>query len=195
MLRVENIKSAASRGYLRIGVNFGGERSVYTVSETAYASIGEPLAADILTRDAFDIIKTADMEYRAKIYALRILGYADNSEKRLAEKLCQRGISRDIAEQTAREMVSLGYINTARQLDSLVRSEVNMHFSGPAKIIPKLKSRGYESKDIMEAITRLEDAGEIDFELAREKLIRSKGLSSDSIEDVAKLLWRNGHRV
>ena len=191
MLKVEYIKSAPSRGYLRLGVDNFGQRAAYTVSEATYSAIGEPRVADILTRDTLEAIKNADMEYRARIYALRILGYADNSEKRLVEKLCQRGISRETAVRTACEMVSLGYINTARQLDSLVRSEVNLHFSGPAKIIPKLKSKGYDSRDIAEAISRLEGEGEIDFDVARARLIESKGVDPEDTEGVKKILYRN----
>ena len=92
-------------------------------------------------------------------------------------------------------MVSLGYINTARQLDSLVRSEVNVRFSGPAKIIPKLKSRGYDAKDISASISRLLDAGEIDFSIARARLIESKGIDPEDSEGVKKILYRNGHSI
>ena len=195
MLKVEYIKGAASRGYLKIGIVCDGERASYTVSEATYRSVGEPRAADILTRDSLEAIKTGDMEYRAHIYALRILAYADNSERRLIEKLIGRGISRDIAERTASEMVSLGYINTSRQLDTLVRAEVNNRFAGPGKIIPKLRTRGYSSQDISEAITRLLDAGEIDFDEAKSRLIKSKGIDPDDEESVKKILYRNGHKI
>lgn len=195
MLRVEYIKGAASRGYLRIGISDDGERTAYTVSEATYRSIGEPRAADILTRDSLEAVKTGDMEYRARIYALRILAYADNSERRLVEKLVGRGIARDIAVRVAEEMVSLGYINTPRQLDTLVRSEVNIRFSGPAKIIPKLRARGYDTGDISEAITRLQNSGEIDFDEAKRRLIAAKGIDPDDEENVKKILYRNGHKI
>ncbi len=195
MLKVEYIKGAASRGYLRIGISDDGERTSYTVSEAAYRSIGEPRAADILTRDSLEAIKMGDTEYRARIYALRILAYADNSERRLVEKLVGRGISRDVAMRTAEEMVSLGYINIARQLDTLVRAEVNIRFSGPGKLIPKLRARGYDSGEILKAITRLRDSGEIDFEEAKRRLIESKGVDPDDEESVKKILYRNGHKI
>lgn len=195
MIRVEYVRAAASKGYQRLGINDGGSISAYTVSEAIYSSLDEPRTGDALTRDTVDVIKKADMEYRARIYALRILGYADNSERRLVDKLVGRGIDREIATQVAREMVSLGYINTARQLDSLVRSEVNVRFSGPAKIIPKLKSRGYDAKDISASISRLLDAGEIDFSIARARLIESKGIDPEDSEGVKKILYRNGHSI
>ncbi|MBO7304993.1 MAG: RecX family transcriptional regulator [Clostridia bacterium] len=195
MIKLEYVRGASSKGYVRLGVNTDEGKASYTVSEATYSSIGAPRISDDLTRDSLDIIKNADMEYRARIYALRILGYADNSERRLAEKLCRRGIDRDIAVCIAREMVSLGYINTDRQLDSLVRCEVNIRFSGPAKIIPKLKARGYDAKDVSAAISRLQERGEIDFELARLRLIESKHVDPEDRESVKKILYRNGHNV
>ena len=133
------------------------------------------------------------MEYRATAKALRILSYGDNSERALTRKLIASGISREAAERAVSEMKRLGYINASRQLELLISNEVRLHFSGPRKIMAKLVAKGYDAKDISEKIAELSSRGEIDFDEARARLIKSKIQDKGDTEKIKKLLYRNGY--
>ena len=189
------IKEARSKGYLRLGIKDDGEKYDFTVSESEYREAGSPLVRDNLTRDAFDILCNADMRYRARIKALNILSYGDNSEKNLKRKLSFKGFSQEVVNEVASEMLSRGYINPDRQIKKLVLNEVNIRHMGPMKIIPKLVAKGYLKSDVTRIISELERDGEIDFEEAKMRLIESKlGEEKDDTEK-KKILYKNGYYV
>jgi SOS response regulatory protein OraA/RecX len=188
------IRAAKSKGYLRIGVE-SDKKYDFTVSETEYSSLGAPLIGDNLTRESFNGLYQADMRYKARLKAFRVLSFADNSELMLKRKLLEAGVSREVAEETVREMVSLGYINAERQIKNLVLNEIRLHHSGPIKIIHKLVLKGYVKNQIEEVIDGMISLGEIDFEAEKEELIKAK-LPSDADEcEIKKLLYKSGYHV
>lgn len=189
------IKEAKSKGYLRLLIESDGEKTALTVSEAEYQEAGSPAVRENLTRDSYEILLLADMRYRAKLKALNILSYGDNSERMLMRKLRGAGIKPYVVEEVTQEMVSLGYINSQRQIERLVINEVKLHNYGPLKIIPKLVAKGYDKSEIKDAISSLSERGEIDFEEARERLINSRLPSDASEEEMKKLLYKNGYHV
>jgi SOS response regulatory protein OraA/RecX len=189
------IKDARSKGYLRLGVDAGGEKCDFTVSDREYREAGSPLVRDNLTRDSFDILYSADIRYRARMKALNILAYGDNSDKSLKRKLLTKGFRADVVDEVVSEMISLGYINTERQITKLVLGEVNLHHFGPMKIIPKLVLKGYSKSDVTRIISELEAVGEIDFEEAKARLIESKLDKNADETEKKKLLYKNGYYV
>lgn len=188
------IKEAGTKGYLRVGIAEDAEKYSFTVSESEYREAGSPLTRDNLTREAFDILQYADMRYKAKLKAFRILSYGDNSEGMLKRKLLMAGINREIAEETVCECVRLGYINADRQLEKLIASEVNIKNQGMGKIIPKLISKGYRRAEIERVADELVEKGEIDFDAAKERLILKLGEDAAD-EEIKKTLYKNGHTV
>ena len=58
------------------------------------------------------------------------------------------------------------------------------------KLIPKLISKGYKKSEILEVIDELKSRGEIDFDLAKERLLR--GVPEDG---TGKILYKNGYTV
>ena len=189
-LKVAYIRPSNTKGYLRIGISRDADDLSLTVSEREYSEAGSPLIADALDEYALSVLLLSDERYRARSKALRVLSYGDNSEGVLMRKLAMAGISRDIAEETVREMVSRGYVNSHRQLEKLITNEVNLKNSGPLKLIPKLISKGYKKSEITEVIEELESSGKIDFDAARERLLR--GVPT---EDAKKILYKNGFVV
>ena len=187
------VKSGSAKGYIRVGVGCDGEKYDFSVSDTDYESAGAPCADCILTEDVFELFSLSDMRYRARLKALRILSYGDNSERMLKVKLSRSGINRKIVEDTVSEMVSLGYINTERQLERQILSLVNIHSLGPGKIIPKLMARGYARCDIESLLDSLAMQVKIDFDSAREALITKKLPPDADGEQVKKLLYKNGY--
>lgn len=188
-MNVIYVRAARTKGYLKLRISDGEENTDLTVSEREYAEAGSPLPSDNLTRDAFSALITADMRYRASLKALRILEYGDNSERMLVIKLRRAGISREIAEETSREMVMRGFVNDRRQLSRLILAEVR-RLQGPQKFIPKLISKGYSRSDIEIVIDELSDSGELDLDAAREELLSR--YPDVSYEERARLLYKNG---
>ena len=188
-MKIVFIKSAKTKGYLRLRLSDGEETVDLTVSEREYADAGSPLVSDSVTRDTVSALKLADMRYRAYQKAIRVLEYGDNSKKMLYLKLTRAGISPSVAEETTREMVMRGFINDHRQLERLIANEVRM-LRGPMKFIPKLISKGYSRGDIEIAIDELSERGEIDLDAARRELLSKAGELSE--EERAKLLYKNG---
>ena len=107
----------------------------------------------------------------------------------LVIKLRRAGISREIAEETSREMVMRGFVNDRRQLSRLILAEVR-RLQGPQKFIPKLISKGYSRSDIEIVLDELSDSGELDLDAAREELLSR--YPDVSYEERARLLYKNG---
>ena len=194
-MKVIFIREARSRGYIRVGISDGEEKYDLTVSESDYREAGSPLCKDDVDRDTLLLLLDSDMRYRAGLYALRILSYADNNEKTLLRKLISRGIRADIAALVARDMVSRGYINEKRQLSLIITEEVNRKLTGPHKLRPKLISKGYSAADIDSEITMLLSSNEIDFERSKHLLIEKKLPTDATEEEIKKLLYKNGYDI
>lgn len=193
-MKILYVRPARSKGYLKIGILIDDEEVRLFVSEREYSEAGEPMSSDNLTRDTYELLCLADMRYRAKLKALRVLEYADNSEYRLLQKLLHSKIDRDVAEETVEEMVRLGYLSDTRQLRRIIENEANRRLIGPHLIIPKLISKGYKRKDISLVLSELLEDGTVDFEKSKEALIEKKceGLSE---EETKKILYKNGYSV
>ena len=192
-MKLAFIKSSNSKGYLVLGIADGGEKHIYTVSESANAEMGSPCRNDSIDNGTFESICLADEYYRAKSAALRLLSYADNNERSLTTKLIARGISSDVARQTVTEMVKLGYVNEKRQLERLVLREANTSLAGPKKILSKLMSKGYSHSDIENTIAKLCESGEIDFYKNREALIAKKAIRGATEEQIKAILFKSGY--
>ena len=189
-MTVKFIKRSKANGYVCIGISTEKKDYSLTVSEREYACAGALLTGDSLNEDTLAELLLADEKYRAKLKALRVLSYGDNSENMLMRKLVSSGISRSVAHGVVCEMVSLGYINPHRQLKKLIRYEVNSKNCGPMKLFPKLMAKGYKKSDIEAVIDELTEAKEIDFEEAKRRLIEK----ADG-EEIKKILYKNGYTV
>ncbi len=190
-MKVIYIRDSSNRGYLRIGLSDGEKKLEYTVSEKEYRELGSPLTGDVF----FDTEKLSecDMRYRAKLYALRILSFGDNSEQALKRKLIARSISPKIAMEIAAEMVRLGYVDEHRQLHRLIEVEANLRLSGRDKLFPKLISKGFSRDKIESVLDNLISHGIVDFEKNKRILIEKKLGADASDEEVRKLLYKFGY--
>ena len=182
----------SERGYLRVGITDGEEKHAFSVSQKEYVKIGELRPRDEISEVDFEFLARCDARYKACKRALHILSYGDNSKRMLARKLYSAGVSRDIIDEVVEEMLSLGYINTERQISRLVVNEVTLHSSGPRKIIPKLIAKGYDKSEIERVISALIESGEVDFSQARQKLLSKLPENADE-EEKNKLLYKHGY--
>ena len=193
-MKVVYVRTPKTKGYLRVGVDTGEGVSDFYLSESEYSGLGSPLTGDSVSAALLSELSYLDMKYRARLRALRILSYGDNSRSALFLKLMRAGIKRDVAEEIADEMVGFGYIDSQRQLERLITNEVNLRNTGPGKLIPKLVSKGYSHSDIEEKISQLSDRGEISFEDAKKRLLAKLPPDSDR-EKIKKTLYKNGYSV
>ena len=180
---------------MRVGVADGEKKSSFVISEREYRESGEVRPRDEISDEMLEFFAKCDMRYKAKKRALNILSYGDNSERMLKRKLYTAGISRDIIDEVAEEMRSLGYINSERQISRLVINEVTLHSFGPGKIIPKLVSKGYDRSEVQRVISELVSRGEVDFSEARARLLRAKLSEDADDEERKKLLYKYGYKV
>ena len=189
ILKIED----AVQGYVSITVSEPEGNKKYTVRVSAYEELGMPCRGTELDGEAMDLLFRADEYYRAKRAALSILSYGDNHERTLHTKLRARSISDSVAAEVVREMVSLGYIDEARQLRRLITEDANRKLLGPRKIIPRLMAKGYSLSDVKKEFTALTDSGEIDIDKNKELLLSKYLGESRDPEETKKLLYKYGY--
>ena len=192
-MQVIYIRPARSKGYIRVGISDAEGKYDFTISEADYRLGDSPLVGDNLTRDSFLILRHSDELYRARIKAMRVLEYGDNSERMLKMKLLRAGFSSSVTDEVTREMVSLGYVDAKRQLEKLITYEINSKLTGKAKLYPKLMAKGYSRSDIEIVLDELLYRGEVDFELSKKRLIELKLGDGASDEEIRALLYKNGY--
>ncbi|MBR5515939.1 MAG: regulatory protein RecX [Clostridia bacterium] len=121
---------------------------------------------------------TKGMEKAARS-ALNILGYADNTEKKLREKLTRKGFNEDERDFAVGYAKKMGYLNEKRHLEMAVYSLANTKLYGKKRIVQDLYVKGFKKSDIAQA-----DFSEIDFPKNCAKRIRQ---TKKNYSDVNKL--------
>ena len=192
-MKVIYIRDSKSKGYIRVGLGDGEEKLDFTVSESEYISLGSFLCGDDV--EDIEALRACDMRYRAKLYALRILSYGNNSASTLKRKLILKSISPGVAAEVCKEMIGLGYINEDAQLRSLIENEANSKLSGRRKIIPKLIAKGYKKENIELVLEDLISHGIVDFNENKRKLIEKKLTRGAGAAEKRKLLYCYGYSV
>lgn len=90
--------------------------------------------------------------------ALNILDYADNTERKLREKLARKGYSRDETDYAVEYAKKSGYLNEKRHLENAVYTIANHKLYGKRRIRAELYQKGFRIEDIDNI-----DFSEIDF--------------------------------
>ena len=194
MAKVVYIKESKTKGYLVIGIKDADEKKPLTVSAAAYAEVGSYAVGEEISPEALDALAKENQRFLALRKALYLLSFSDNSERNLRYKLMRAGFSRDVVDFAISEVLRLGYINEARQLERLIVNEANSKLYGPMKILSRLVGKGYSPSDVRTAIEALRDSGEVDFDLNRAKLLE-KLPDGCTDEDMYKLLYKYGYKT
>lgn len=193
--RLIYIKEIKSTNLIRLGIIEGDEHSSYTVRASVYSELGRLMRGEIVDEGTLEEIRREDEYIRVKKSALSILSYGDNNEKMLKDKLRTRGANATLAEEIAREMVSVGYIDERKQLERILLTEANVKLYGAGKIIPRLCAKGYSAKVAREVLAALVREGDIDFTVNAKKLIAKKLPDSALPEQKKALLYKQGYKV
>ena len=186
------VRPAREKGAFVLGLSDPEER--YTVGQALYHEIGEVRGGDALSEDAVALIRREDECRRARKAALSLLSFADNSRRRLLEKLLRKGISYEIAAKTVEDMISEGLLSEERQLESAVLSLAEHKLFGPYRIISHLCSKGYKSEDVRAAIHAAMDRGDVDFSKNAALLVAKKLGDAPEHEEKRKLLFTYGSK-
>ena len=164
----------------------------YTVTEGTYRNIGCPLSGEEIDEDALEIIASEDEYRRALAKALSLISYSDKTERVLYSRLIASGFCKNAASAAVKECVMLGYVNEERQIEHLIYKYYRA-LEGPSKILMRLASRGYSGKDARAVLTRMRDAGELDFKASKKMLLDKKYPDGATPEEIKKLLYKYGY--
>ena len=193
MAKILKICSKNEKNILKLRLLCEGERQLtVAISEAVYRRTGCPLVGEEIDEGTLELYSLEDEQRRADARALRLLEFADNNERMLRMKLVKSGFSQRVAEESAKRMVMLGYINEARQLRILVEHEANRTLRGPKRITRKLIAKGYSQSDIRMTISELCEGGEVDFEKNAALLLEKHGVPAGS-DEANIILYKNGY--
>lgn len=176
---------------VRIGIDRDGEVSAYSVSEMTYISLSLVRGGEI-DAETLSVISEDDERYRATSKALSLLSYGDNTKSALFAKLLRAGFRREVASDTVKECVRLGYIDERRQISRSVELEANRSLRGKDFIVKKLVGKGYRISDVLSVIDELTEEGVIDFTRSFRDLCEKHGAATP--EERARLAYKNGFK-
>ncbi|MBQ7387011.1 MAG: RecX family transcriptional regulator [Clostridia bacterium] len=195
MKKVIYLKASKTEGLFLMGAfdTESGETLRLVLNTTRHPRLSDVRTGDVLDDELYSLSLYSDEEYRARKKALSLLAYSDKNELTLKRKLVAQGISREMAEDVARQMVELGYINEKRQLERLILSDASRLY-GPSKILMRLAAKGYSSADIKRVMHELSDLGELDFPTNARRLVEKKYPDGCSVDERRALLYKQGYK-
>lgn len=125
----------------------------------------------------------------AKKKALSILSYGDKSRGVLYDKLLVAGYSDEVSRLAVEYVLSYGYIDEERQVESAVLRLATRDLRSKRYIIAKLLSEGYDESLVEGVIDTLTSDGRVDFSLIADELAEKMGVTG---EEKQKLLYKRG---
>lgn len=132
-----------------------------------------------------------------------ILGYADQTEGRLREKLLERGYDRETADQAIERAIELGFLDEYRLGVRRYRYLAEVRLLGAARIRAELRQYGFREDTVKKLFGDCEELYDIDFgencaRLLRRRggvldrknyaYLRGRGYSGDDIAEARRLL-------
>ncbi len=112
--------------------------------------------------------------------ASNIIVFADNTEKKLREKLVRKGFAEELVDCAIERLKKAGVVNDERLIYSAAESLANKKLYGRGRIKLELQKKGFERSLISEIF---EDCiADIDFKENCLKLVKKKKLSSKLLD-------------
>ena len=190
-MKIKSVSFSEKGNYVTIYIS--DIKSPLTVTSELYRRLGAPEVASEIDEELLFQLSEADEYYRATVRALRILSFSDNSRRRLYEKLKQKGVKSAVASRVVEDMVSLGYLDEKKQLETLVLRLANDSLFGKKKIISKLVSVGYPAAEVGNVLRALLERGEIDFNESFARLAEKKLSAEHTDEELYALKYKWGY--
>ncbi len=123
--------------------------------------------------------------------AYNILGYKDNTEGELKDKLSQRGYSEETICDVILTVKSKGFLSEDRMMIRLVRSLAETRLLGKMRIVQEVRHKGFSRCTLEGLDFNREELCDIDFENICYRLLKKKGGEKD--RKTYALLVRYGH--
>lgn len=108
-----------------------------------------------LSETILEALVLEDQYTKALHAGLRVLGAASTSRMQLVQKLCQRGVKKEVAAEVAEELWSRGFGNEIEGALSVARRDLAKLW-GDRRILLDVRAKGYEGEAI-EAVRALLD--------------------------------------
>ena len=139
-----------------------------------------------------EVPKSPQEAYRNALKtAMNIVGYKDNTERTLSQKLSERGYKRETVDAVVEFMKSKGYVNDGRMLIRTARSLALTKLYGKSRIRKELALKRFSSECLYSLDWDNEELSDIDFVEICLKLIKKRRGASD--EKTYAYLKRYGH--
>ncbi len=175
------VESEQSRGRFSITVKLSGgvHEEVRTFTVFRFFLRQQPFCGTIpavgefFGAVEFDALTFAEECSNAAIKAVSLLAYGDNTAKKLAEKLRQKGFSRDAADAAVAFCVEKRYIREDAQLKRLMENLCEKKKYGLRRIRQEIYQKGF-SEDVVKAVFR-DVVDTLDFEAALDDRVRKLG--------------------
>ena len=130
--------------------------------------------------------------YRAALKtALNIIGYKDNTEAQLRDKLTERGYRAETVDDVVAFMIAKGYLNDERMLYRAARLMAEGKGYGKMRIRQELRLKQFRSGLVESLDWEREELADVDFVEICRKLIVKRGGARD--EKTYAFLRRYGH--
>ena len=189
----------------RITAREGGASLVFSITVTegdearretlvAFASrIGTLPRLGALTDEELATLLFEDAYTKALKTGLRLLGSASLSKAQLMQKLCSRGIKREMAASVAEELWERGYGNECDGALSVARRDL-LKLWGDRRILLDVRAKGYDG-EALDAVRRLlqEEDGTARCRRLLKKRYRAALADRDARERLAAALARYGY--
>jgi SOS response regulatory protein OraA/RecX len=168
-----------------------GERISFVISKEAYDKLGAPKKGATLTEAQVAALVGAANLRGALRHAANILGYGDNSERTLTQKLRAMGYQGEEIAYAIDRVKTLGLMD---EMDGAVRRAESAARKGWSrrKVYAYLISRGYSSETAKAAIAEGERSGEIDFAENRRRFMEDKQEKGLDPNEIRAALYRAG---
>ena len=114
-------------------------------------------------------------EDSARVVALRIIGYKDNTESTLRRKLRERGFEKDAVDDAVEYLKKYGYLDENRMMIAKVRSLVKNKLYGKARISAELRRLGFSAETVSAIDYDSDELCDIDFEENCRELLSKLG--------------------
>ena len=177
---MENYKIKAvkkSRSGVRLtlqSVEYGDTREI-VLSEKLWD--GVPFGCgDVITAGEADELERLTLTARAFETAKSVLSYSGHSRRGLVRKLCDKGFSKEIAEDAADMTVADGLLNEDREASHKASYYLRHKKWGKRRISSELAAKGYAKSAVQKAVDEL-DEDEIFENLV--SLVENKPLPTD----------------
>ena len=129
------------------------ERRKFLLFTNKYLELGLKKGM-ILNQDVFDEIERCSKECLAIRKGTELLSYSSSSRKRLVERLRNKGIDRENAENAAYHLANIGVINEEADVERQVELCLKKLW-GKKRIYNELLVKGYEKEYILVALENI----------------------------------------